>query len=414
MNETVCVTGVGIVSPVGNSADQAWKAVCAGESGIATLSRVDLTDMSVHIGGEVKDFDPSTVMPPVDARKQDSHAWYGIGAAVEAVEASGLLADDRGPAPDRLGVVVATGYGPTKMVHAGTRTLDSRGPRAVPPGLTVFGSSDAVPAYLSLRYGAMGPSHAVSAACASGTIALGEAFRAIRHGYADAVVVVGAEDSLTRLDVASTANTRALTRSWNDEPTRASRPFDRSRSGFVMSAGAAALVLEAGSLVERRGARPLATLRGYGVSTDAYHLTAPHPEGAGAVLAMRQALVDAQLTPEEVDYVNAHGTSTTLNDATELRAITTVWGGRIPRIPISSTKSMTGHLLGAAGTLEAAFCVLALRDGMVPPTINLDDPEFPEFDLVPHVARRVDLDVVMSNSFGFGGHNATVVLQRAS
>ena len=410
MTTPVVITGVGVVSPVGNDAVSAWNSVRNGRSGIATLTGIDLDGMSVRIGGEVRGFDASSVMQPCDARKQDAHARYGIAAAIEAAGQAGLLGEGA-VAPERLGVVVATGYGPTSMVHEGTRTLDARGPRAVPPGLTVYGSADAASAYLSVRLGARGPSHAVSAACASGTIALGEAMRTVRHGYADVMVVVGAEDALTRQDIASTANTRALARDRNGDPEGACRPFDRARSGFVMSAGGAALVVESEAVAERRGARPLAVVRGYGVSSDGYHPTAPDPTGAGAASAMAAALRDAGVTQRDIGYINAHGTGTVLNDATELAAITTVWGPGGAGVPISSTKSTTGHLLGAAGTLEAVLCVMALRDQVLPPTINLDDPEFPEFDLVPHRARGAEFDLVVSNSFGFGGHNASLVLE---
>lgn len=414
MRRRVYVTGIGAVSPLGNTVDDTWSGLLAGRSGIRVLSGIDLTDLDVRIGGEIRDFDPTAAMRPAEVRRQDPHAWFGVAAAAEAMDMSGLAQQDRLVEPHRFGVLTATGYGPGKLVQAATMTVHDRGVRTTSPHLSVYGSPDAISATLTSVYDAMGPSYAVSAACATGTIALGLALRTIRHGYADALLVVGAEDSLTRQDIASTANAGALTKLFNDAPERASRPFDRSRSGFVMSAGAAALVLESEDLVARRGGSPLAELQGYGESSDAYHPTAPHPQGVGARLAMVEALSDAGAEPGSIDYVNAHGTSTKLNDAIELRAITEVFGDRARAVPISSTKSMTGHLLGAAGALEAVVSVLTLRDGFVPPTINLEDPEFEGYDLVPNVARRVGVERVMSNSFGFGGHNAAIVCGRAA
>jgi 3-oxoacyl-[acyl-carrier-protein] synthase II len=280
--------------------------------------------------------------------------------------------------------------------------------------VTIYGGADALSSYLGVQYRAMGTTHGVSAACATGTVGIGEATRMIRHGYSEAVLVVGADDSLNRQDIASTANLRALASNRNETPTSASRPFDRDRSGFVMSSGAGALLLESERSVEKRNSTPLAEVVGYGCSSDAHHATAPHPDGVGAQIAMSDALADGNIATTNIDYINAHGTGTAYNDATELKAISEVFRKHAFKVPISSTKSMTGHLLGAAGALEAILCVLALRDQVIPPTINLDNSDFPEFDLVPHTARNAKLRTVLSNSFGFGGHNASLVLKAIS
>ena len=414
MNNRVFVTGLGAVTPNGNTAEETWAKICAGESGIATLQNVDCTDLSVTIGGEVKGFDAKEFLPHVDMRRLSPYIWYSVAAAQQAMHTGPGRNEAGGFDPRRFAVLAATGYGTTEAVHEATRILDARGPRAVSPNVTIYGGADALSSYLGVQYGAMGTTHGISAACATGTVGIGEATRMIRHGYADAVLVVGADDSLNRQDIASTANLRALASNRNHEPARASRPFDRDRSGFVMSSGAAALLLESERSVEMRKSVALAEVAGYGCSSDAHHATAPHPEGLGAKIAMSDALTDGNIAPTEIDYINAHGTSTAYNDATELKAISEVFSEHALNVPISSTKSMTGHLLGAAGALEAIFCVLALRDQIVPPTINLDNSDFPDFDLVPHTARRAKLATVLSNSFGFGGHNASLVLKAVS
>lgn len=413
-NRKVMVTGLGAVTPLGNTLDETWTNAVQDASGIGRLEDVDLDGMRVTIGGQVRGFDPQDYMSYQDARRHDTHAWYGIAAAQEALRSSGCLDDGvLRIDTDRMGVTTATGYGPSKINQDGTRTLDARGPRALPPHLAIYGSPDIVGAHLSIEYGIHGASYALSAACATGTIALGEALRAIRHGYLDSVLVVGAESSLNRQDISATANTRALTTAWNDDPQGACRPFSRDRSGFVVAAGAAAVLLEAEETAESWGRTPIVELAGYGASTDGHHMTAPDPAGRGTSAAMRDALSDASMEPDQIDYVNAHGTGTELNDANELQAITNVFGQRALSMPISSTKSMTGHLLGAAGVLEAVLTSLMVRRGTLLPTINLADPEFPDYDLVPE-SRAADIRGAMSNSFGFGGHNASIVLRRAS
>lgn len=415
ISQRVYITGMGALTPQALGAEQSWTAVRQGISGIERLNGMDLEGMAVQIGGQVAGFDAAGHLSHQDCRRLSNSTQYGVVAGREAMASAGIdtLADGR-INPERFAVLSATGYGPTEIIHHGTRTITDRGPRAVSPYSAIFGAADAVSSFLSVELGALGPSHAVSAACASGTVGLGEALRTIRHGYADAILVIGSEDSINRQDMAATANMRALAADRNEDPESASRPFDRARSGFVMSAGASALLVESEASLQRRGGTALAEVLGFGSSSDAHHATAPHPEGRGAQQAIREALQDADLAPEAVDYVNAHGTGTPYNDRTELAAIAAVFGEQAYRVPISSTKSTTGHMIGAAGTVEAMFCVQAMRDGFIPPTVNLDDPEFPDFDLVSHRGRQAEVSVAMSNSFGFGGHNATVLLGRAA
>lgn len=401
------VTGIGAVTPNGLDMPSTWDAVVAGRSGIRALEGVDVGDLAVKVGGEVRGFDPLAHVSRSDARRLDRHALFGIAAAAEAM--AGFAAAD----PSRFGVTAATGSGAVSLTHEAVRALDAQGPRRVPPGVVVYGGADAAAAFLSERYGARGAGVGTSATCASGAVGLGDALRTIRHGYADAVLVVGADDCLNRVNLAVSSMLGALAPGFADEPWRASRPFDRHRSGFVMSAGATALLVESEEHARRRGAEVLGEIAGYGVTSDAFHATAPRPDGSGAAAAMRQALDDARISPADVDHVNAHGTGTPLNDAMEAAALRTVFGDGLRAVPVTSTKSTTGHLLGAAGTLEAALSLLAMRDGAIPPTINLDDPEFPELDVVAHAARPATLRTVLSASFGFGGHNAALVLRRA-
>ncbi len=410
----VFVSSFGALTPNGLTAEDSWEALKSGRSGIAELVGLDLSDLTVTIGGQVSDFDPNKYLTRPEQKRFASSSMLGIAAADEAMSKLQSVNEAHPIEPSRFSILAANGYGPTDLIHESTRALDSGGPRRVSPYTAIYGGTDAVSTFLSVKYGAMGTTHAVSAACASGTVGLGEALRSVRHGYTDVVMMVATEDSLNRQDIAATANIRALASDRNDRPETASRPFDRARSGFVMSAGAACLILESEHSIRRRGLIPLAEVLGYGCSSDAYHITAPHPEGSGAAASMRTALEDAGLVPTDVDYINAHGTGTPYNDATELAAIAKVLEHHATKIPISSTKSMTGHMIGAAGAAEAIFSIQAIRDGIVPPTINLDDPEFPEYDLVPHHARSANLQTVMSNSFGFGGHNATIVLREAS
>ncbi|GEK80311.1 beta-ketoacyl-[acyl-carrier-protein] synthase family protein [Agrococcus baldri] len=399
------ITGLGAVTPNGLDMRATWDAVVHGRSGIRALESVDVADLAVKVGGEVRGFDPLAHVSRADARRLDRHALYAVAAAAEAL--AGFAAAD----PHRFAITAATGSGAVSLTHEAVRALDALGPRRVPPGVVVTGGPDGAAAYLSQRYGARGASAGVSATCASGTVGLGEALRTIRHGYADAVLVVGADDCLNRVNLGVNATLGSLAAGFETEPWRASRPFDLARSGFVMSAGAVAVLVESEAHARARGASMLGELAGYGVSSDAFHATAPRPDGSGAAAAMRAAIDDARLSASEIDHVNAHGTGTPLNDAMEATALAAVFGEGLARLPVTSTKSTTGHLLGAAGTLEAALSLLAMREGAIPPTINLDDPEFPELDVVAHEAREARLRTVLSSSFGFGGHNAAIVLR---
>lgn len=412
MLERVVITGYGAVTPLGLDAETSLSAVREGRSGIGPITTFDVSDISVKIGGEVRGFDPTTVVSRADVKRLDEHALYAIAAGTEAIRHAipGITPGD--PLPfdaERFNITLGTSAGPALLLQDATRALEERGPTRVLPGVVVYGGSDAGAVYLSTQYGARGTTQGIGATCASSAIAIGEGMRAIRHGYADAVLVTGAEHCLIRVNVAANANIRALTSDYNDDPTRASRPFDRNRSGFVMSSGAAALMLESESVALARGATILGTLLGYGTTSDAYHATAPHPEGEGAARAMQFALDDAGLTASDIDHVNAHATGTPQGDPSESTALTAVFGAGVP--PITATKSVSGHMVGAAGAFEAIVSLDALRRGSIPPTINLDDPEF-DLDIVRGSARTATLTHVMSNSFGFGGHNASLIIGR--
>jgi 3-oxoacyl-[acyl-carrier-protein] synthase II len=415
----VAITGLGAVTPSGLSAAATWDSVTAGRSAIDVLDGAEFAELPVRIGGQVRGFDAASVLKPSVARRLSPVQCWAIAAADEAMRQAGLLAaDPQAPQvtlpcePHRFSIVSATGSGPVDAMQQATRALLEGGPRSVPLTLAIYGAPDAASALLSQRYQATGQAQGIAATCASGAVGLGEALRRIRHGYADAVLVVGLEDCLNPVNLASNANLRALAAGYEDDPTAASRPFDAGRAGFVMAAGASAILLEAEDVARSRGAGPLAELAGSGAASDAHHPTAPHPEGRGAGTAVRECLADAGLTPDDVDHINAHGTGTPLGDAAELRALDSALGERARRIPITATKSSTGHLLGAGGVVEAVLGVHTLQAGLIPPTINLDDPEFPDYDIVRGSARHAEVGTVLSNSFGFGGHNGSVLLRR--
>lgn len=405
----VVVTGCGVISPVGHDTATFWASLVDGRSGIGRITRFDPSDLPVTIAGEVRDFDPEAYMPRTVSRRIDRFAQYALAAAVEAVESAKLdITDEMAP---RVGVIIGSGYGPGSLIQAAARTLAERGPRRVGAYLAAAGAADSAAGEIAFRFGACGPSGAVSTACASGATAIGDAMRMIEFGHADVVIAGGADDPLTPLDIAAAAIAGALARR-NDEPERASRPFDRDRTGFVLAAGAGVVVLEEAEHAQRRGAPILGEILGYGASTDVHHLTAPHPEGKAAQRAMRAALADAGIAPDEIDYINAHATGTRRGDSIECAAIRAVFGAHATRIPISSTKSVTGHMIGAAGAVELIATLQAIRTCVVPPTINCDDPEDPELDHVPHRARQWPVRTAMSNSFGFSGHNAVLVVRR--
>ena len=406
----VVVTGMGAITPSGLSAQDTWDAAVTGRSAVAVLDGDGFADLPVRIGAQVRGFDPTTVVPKSLARRLSAVQTWAIASADEAMRQSGLL--DGGMEAHRFGIIAASGSGPVEAMQDATRALLENGPRGVPLTLAIYGAPDAAAALLSQRYAATGPALGINATCASGAVGLGEALRRIRHGYADAVLVVGMEDCLNPVNLASNINMRALAAGYEDDPTTASRPFDARRAGFVMAAGASAILLESADAARTRGAEVLAELAGAGAASDAHHPTAPHPEGRGAAQAMRDCLVDAGLDPEAVDHINAHGTGTPQGDAAELAAIDAVFGARARQLPITATKSSTGHLLGCGGVTEAILAVNTLLTGLVPPTLNLDEPAFPDHDIVAGSAREVDVRTVLSNSFGFGGHNAAVLLRR--
>ncbi|TFC80157.1 beta-ketoacyl-[acyl-carrier-protein] synthase family protein [Cryobacterium sp. TMS1-20-1] len=412
----VVITGLGAITPSGLDVPTMWDAVRHGRSAITTLDDPEFADLAVRIGGQVHGFEVSSVLAPSLARRLSRSQHWAVAAADQALAQAGWTpgTGEMPWDPHRFAVIAATGSGPVNAMQHATRALDERGPRAVPLTLAIYGVPDAAAALLSQRYQAFGPAQSVSATCASGAIGLGEALRRIRHGYADAVLVVGVEDCLNPVNLASNANIRALAAGYEHDPAAASRPFDRARSGFVMSAGAAAILLESEEGARTRRATVLAQLAGFGAASDAYHPTAPHPQGRGAAQAVRVCLADAGVTPDAVDHINAHGTGTPTGDAAELNAMDAALGDRARSIPISATKSSTGHLLGASGVVEAIIAVQSLRDETLPPTRNLDDLEFAGWDIVAGKARRQRVDTVLSNSFGFGGHNGAVLIRRAN
>lgn len=404
----VVVTGLGCVSPVGLSAEESWQAVLAGQSGIRPLTLFDATGFPVRFGAEVKGFDPLKYSDRKEARKMDRFTQFAVAAATEAVAQSGLLETEANR--ERIGVLIGSGIGGIETLEREIRVGTEKGVDRISPFFIPMMICDMASGQVSIRFGLGGPNTCVVTACATGTNAIGDAARLIRHGEADAMLAGGAEAAITPMGVAGFAACRALS-TRNDEPERASRPFDKDRDGFVIGEGAAVLVLEELEHARARGAQILAEVAGYGMSADAYHITMPAPGGAGAVRAMQAALRDAGVGPAEIDYINAHGTSTGPNDRNETAAVKQTFGEYAYRVPMSSTKSMTGHMLGAAGAIEAMFCVQAIRDGWVPPTINLDQPdEECDLDYVPHAKRERSVRIALSNSFGFGGHNATLVL----
>ncbi|RKZ27224.1 beta-ketoacyl-[acyl-carrier-protein] synthase II [bacterium] len=406
----VVITGIGVISPVGNTREEFWKSLINGKSGIGTITKFDASGYAVRIAGEVKDFDPGDILSPKERRRTDLFTQYALTAAHEALSDAGIEVEkiDR----DRVGVIVASGIGGTVTWEAQHRKLLEQGPDRVSPLFIPMMIINTASGMIAIRYRFRGPNFAVVSACASSGHAIGEAMRKIQYGEADVMITGGTEASITPLSVAGFSVMKALS-TRNDEPERASRPFDRERDGFVMAEGCAIIVLEELEHAKRRGAKIYAELAGYGASDDAYHITAPDESGEGPALSMIRAIEDAGRKPEDVDYINAHGTSTPLNDKIETLAIKKVFGERAKDIPVSSIKSMVGHLLGAASAVELAATALTIRDGIIPPTINYENPD-PECDLdyVPNEARKKEVKFALSNSFGFGGHNVTLALAK--
>ena len=409
MSNRVVVTGIGIVSPVGLDAKSTWKSLVAGKSGIDHITAFDSDGFETTIAAEVKDYDVTTLVGRKEARRMDRFVQLAVGAALEALEESGMKIE-----PDnceRVSVMITSGIGGIITLSEQIGVMGERGPKRVSPFLVPMMLPDMASGQVSMLLGAKGPNYAAVSACSSSGDSIGLAYEAIRRGEVDAALAGGAEASICPIGVAGFNACHALS-TQNDEPQKASRPFDATRDGFVMGEGAAVLVLESMESAERRGAAPIAELVGYGATADAHHITQPAPGGEGGARAMKIALKGAGIQPHEIDYINAHGTSTPLNDKFETLATKSVFGEEAYKIPISSTKSMTGHLLGASGALEASVCVLAIANLIVPPTINLENPDMDcDLDYTPHIPRRGRIRTAMSNSFGFGGHNSSLVFQ---
>jgi 3-oxoacyl-[acyl-carrier-protein] synthase II len=407
----VVLTGLGIISPIGNSVAEAWANAVAGANGITRITRFDASRLASQIAGEVKGFDVSPYMSPKEARRMDLFIHYGMAAGLQAWRDCGLQLTPENA--ERIGVNYGSGIGGLPLIESMHDELTKSGPRRISPFFIPGSIINMIAGLLSIEIGAKGPNLAMVTACTTSTHCIGEAMKSIRYGEAEVMIAGGAEAVVTELSIGGFAAARALS-TRNDDPASASRPWDKDRDGFVLGEGAGAVVLEEYEHAKRRGARIYAEILGYGVSADAHHMTAPPEDGDGGYRAMRNAMKDAQRDVAEVDYINAHGTSTPLGDIAETIAVKRLLGDRAPKVAVNSTKSMTGHLLGAAGAVEAVFTALALRDQVSPPTINLRTPDPAcDLDYVPNEARRMPMRLALSNSFGFGGTNGTLVLGRA-
>jgi 3-oxoacyl-[acyl-carrier-protein] synthase II len=406
----VVITGMGAVTPVGANLAETWESVVAGRSGIASITRFDATDYETRFAGEVKGFDAEAVVGRKDARRMDRHAALAVAAACEARFHAGM--DSAAIDPTRVGVLVGTGMGSMETLEAGAETLFTQGPKRIGPFFAPMVLPNMAAGMTAIAVGGKGPCYATASACASSAHSIGEAVEMIRRGVADVMFAGGTEAPITRLGVAGFSSMGALS-TRNEEPERASRPFDADRDGFVLAEGSAMLVVEEYEHAVKRGAIILAEIAGYGATDDANHMVQPAPGGEGVARAMDLALTDAGLRPSDIGYLNAHATSTRIGEKYETQAIRTAFGDHASHLPVSSTKSMTGHLLGAAGALEAAFCVMALRTGTLPPTINYETPD-PECDLdyIPNEARKATITAAMNNSLGFGGHNVSLIFTR--
>ncbi|MCR5183765.1 MAG: beta-ketoacyl-ACP synthase II [Opitutales bacterium] len=405
----VVVTGIGILSPVGNDKATFWESLKAGKCGIQKIARFDATGLSCTVDAELKDFNMDPYMDPKEQKRNDRYTQYAVAASKMAMQDAKLeIGQIPGP---RLGVIIGSGIGGMETIEVQSRVLLEKGPRRISPFMIPMLISNMASGVVAIDLKAQAVNYGVVSACASGTHALGEAYRHVRDGDADVMVAGGAEAAITQLGIAGFCNMKAL--STTEDPMKACRPFDAERNGFIMGEGAGILVLEEYEHAKARGAHIYAEMVGYFATCDAYHITSPAPDGSGMAECFRCALKDAGVAPEEVDYINAHGTSTHLNDKFETMAIKEVFGDHARKLAISSTKSMTGHLLGAAGGVEAAACCLALEEGIIPPTINLHTPD-PECDLdyVPNVARKADIKIAVSDNLGFGGHNAALVFKK--
>ena len=406
----VVVTGLGAVTPIGNTVAAYWNGLCSGRNGVAPITLFDASSHACRFAAEVKDFDPVGVLEPKESKRWDRFCQFGVVAAKEAIASANLSISATNA--HRIGIIIGSGIGGLLTMESQAHVLEGKGPNRVSPFTVPMMIPNMATGLAAIALGAKGPSSAIATACAAGSNAIGDAFRLLQLGKADAMVCGGAESAITPLGLAGFGSAKALSFR-NDDPSTASRPFDAERDGFVIGEGSGMLVLETLDHAINRGAEVLAEVVGYGMTCDAHHITAPSPGGVGGAEAMRLALKDGDLSPSDIDYVNAHGTSTPANDSNETAAIRAALGKRSEQIPVSSTKSMTGHLLGGSGGIEAVACVLALRNSTVPPTINYRHPD-PECDLdiVPNTARDLTLGTVLSNSFGFGGHNVCLAFRR--
>ncbi|ANF26576.1 beta-ketoacyl-ACP synthase II [Stutzerimonas stutzeri] len=406
----VVITGMGMLSPLGNDVPSSWQGILAGRSGIGLIEHMDLSAYSTRFGGSVKNFDVEQYLPAKEARKLDLFIQYGLAASFQAVRDSGLEITDANR--ERVGVAMGSGIGGLTNIENSCKALIEQGPRRISPFFVPGSIINMVSGFLSIHLGLQGPNYAIATACTTGTHCIGMAARNIAYGEADVMVAGGSEMAASGLGIGGFAAARALS-TRNDDPASASRPWDKDRDGFVLSDGAGALVLEELEHAKARGAKIYAELIGFGMSADAFHMTSPPDDGAGAARCIRNAILDARIDAKQVDYINAHGTSTPAGDKAEAAAIRTVFGDHAYELSVSSTKSMVGHLLGAAGAVEAIFSVLAIRDQVAPPTINLDEPgEGCDLDFVPHEAKPRIINVAVSNSFGFGGTNGSLVFRR--
>ena len=410
MTRRVVVTGMGAVSPFGLGVRHLWDSILAGKSGISTISKFDTTNFSVKIGGEVKGLDLENFFNRKELSRLDDFAIYAIVAAEEALINADL--QEGIPNMDRFGVILGSGVGGLTTMEKQNRKMVNRGPRAVSPFFIPMFIPDIAPGHISIRWGMKGPNYSVVSACASATNAIGDAYRLIQSNDADIILTGGSEAAITPISYAGFSNMRALSIN-NENPEKASKPFDKNRDGFVMGEGAGILILEEAEHAIARNAKIYGEVSGYGATGDAYHITAPSPGGEGAVRAMKRAINNSKIMEKDVDYINAHGTSTPFNDKNETNAIRKVFGLHAQNISISSTKSMTGHLLGASGGIEAIICTLSIMENKIPPTINYETPD-PECNLnyTPNITAERKVDVAMSNSFGFGGHNAVIILKK--
>lgn len=409
--QRVVVTGLGMISPLGLSVEDTWKNILAGKSSVSLIDHFDASDLSCRICSRVKNFDPLPYMSEKDARKRDFFIQYGIAAAMQAIQDSGLVVTDANA--HRIGFAIGSGIGGLPFIERSHNVLLEGGPRKISPFFIPGALINMIAGIVSMQYGMRGPNIAVVSACTTGTHNIGLAARAIAYGDADVMIAGSSEMASTKLGIGGFAAMRALS-TRNDAPEKASRPWDKDRDGFVLGDGAGVIVLESYEHAKKRGAKIYAELSGFGMSACAYHITTPHPEGLGAALAMDIAMKDGGIRPDEVDYINAHGTSTPVGDELEILAIKRSFKEHANKLAISSTKSMIGHLLGAAGAVEAIFCILAIRDQIAPPTINLDNPsDNCDLNLVPHTAQERSIKVALSNSFGFGGTNGTLIFRES-